>query len=373
MIKIKRNIKELIYKNRAFFNRDMVDRPLIGVGIIGREYMRFYKEISKNMNEGKQLNPDDIIIEDFIKDVDNFILMHEEAGGDLFYPAAPFYYIPWMEAIIGCPIYIGKESFYAKPFIHEWENFSWNIDLRNNKWVHKFVEIKSILLEYLNINYPMSTSSLLRGPADMMAASLGQTRFPLELYDNPDKIKKLSQLYSNIFIEVAKIANKIALNSKFNGYLVDYYGLWSPKICQYFQDDAVALISPKFYEMFIFNEHLKISKSFGSTFYHLHPISLFIIDKLLALPNLDIIEVNREPIGPSIEELIPSLRLIQQHNKSLLINFTNIDFSSELIEEEVKIIYRNLSMRGLGIFLSVENVNDGINKINAINNAIKSG
>ena len=58
--------------------------------------------------------------------------------------------------------------------------------------------------------------------------------------------------------------------------------------------------------------------------------------------------------------------MIQDHDKSLLINFTNIDFSSELIEEEVRIIYRNLSMRGLGIFLSVENVNDGINKINAI-------
>ena len=371
MIEVKRNIKELIYRNETFLTRDEADKPLIGAGIIGREYMRFYKETSKYMKEGKQLNPDDIIIEDFIRDVDNFILMHEEAGGDLFYPAAPFYYIPWMEAIIGCPIYVGKESFYTKPCINEWENFSGNIDLCNNKWLHKFIEIKSALLKHLNNNYPMSTSTLLRGPADMMSASLGQTRFPLELYDNPEKIKKLSQLYSNIFIEVAGIANKIALNSKFNGYLVDYYGIWSPKICQYFQDDAVALLSPKFYEMFIFEEHLKISKSFGSTFYHLHPISLFIIDRLLALPNLDVIEINREPVGPPIEELIPSLKLIQDHDKSLLINFTSIDFSTELIEGEVKTVCHNLSMRGLGIFISVENVNDGIKKINTVNKVLR--
>lgn len=373
MIEVKRNIEELIYKSEAFLTRVDVDKPLVGVGIIGREYMRFYKETSKYMKEGEQLNPDDIIIEDFIKDVDNFILMHEEAGGDLFYPAAPFYYIPWMEAIIGCPIYVGKESFYTKPCIDEWENFSMNIDLHNNKWLHKFIEIKSALVEHLNVSYPISTSSLLRGPADMMAASLGQTRFPLELYDNPEKIKKLCQLYSNIFIEIAGIANKIALNSKFTGYLVDYYGIWSPKICQYFQDDAVALISPKFYEMFIFNEHLKISKSFGSTFYHLHPISLFIIDKLLALPNLDVIEINREPVGPPIEELIPSLKQIQDHDRSLLINFTNIDFSSELIEEEIRTIYHNLSMRGLGIFISAENVDDGIKKINAVNKVLRLG
>ena len=123
--------------------------------------------------------------------------------------------------------------------------------------------------------------------------------------------------------------------------------------------------------MFIFEEHLKISKSFGSTFYHLHPISLFIIDRLLALPNLDVIEINREPVGPPIEELIPSLKLIQDHDKSLLINFTSIDFSTELIEGEVKTLCHNLSMRGLGIFISVENVNDGIKKINTVNKVLR--
>ena len=58
--------------------------------------------------------------------------------------------------------------------------------------------------------YPIGSSTHLRGPADMMSAAIGQKQFPLELYDNPEKIKSMGKVYTSTFIEVARKVNKIA-------------------------------------------------------------------------------------------------------------------------------------------------------------------
>ncbi|MCL5070742.1 MAG: hypothetical protein M1308_07585, partial [Actinobacteria bacterium] len=252
MIKITRDLDELYYRNKAFINREEVDRPLIGAHVWSGEFRRIYEKTNKTISESGEVKPDDIVIKSFIKDIDRLILMNEKIGGDLLWSVVPYVFIPWMEAIIGCQVFSTRTSFYSKTFINTWDDFCKNIDIsENNKWLSKLVELQLALVEHFGNEYPVSSSTVLRGPADMMAAALGQTRLPLELYDNPDKVKEMSSIYSEVFLDVAKLQNKIASESKFGGYTVNWYGIWTPYVCQYLQDDAIAYFSPNFYKEFI--------------------------------------------------------------------------------------------------------------------------
>ena len=361
------NLKNRLNRNKDFIERNDTDCPLYGVHILGNNYMMAYKETCKNIPRDRKIEPEDISTRDFLIDIDNFIQMQEQAGGDLFYPVVPYFYLPWMEAIIGCSIYLGRDSFYAEPFIKSWQEFNWEIDLScNNRWYSKLIELKESLVEHIGDRYPIGSSTHLRGPIDMTSAAIGQTKFCLELYDNPEKIKKLAGLCTDTFIKVAKKENELAEKSKFGGYIVNNYGVWTPYVCQYYQDDALAFISPKIYKDFFLEEHLKIDSNFNSNFFHVHPISSFVVDNLIEFPNLDVIEINREPMGPSVEELLPIFKKIQKAGKSLLINFTTVSFNLDLIEKETTILRDNLSEVGLCIYISIKDVSDGKRKLNLL-------
>ncbi len=374
MIEIKRNFDEIIERHRAFIERKPVERPLYCVHVIGRGYAEAYKETFSKIPKGIEVEPKHIDISDYIKDVENFIKWHEEAGQDIFYPVAPLLYIPWTEAIIGCPVYKGKDSFYAEPFLKSWEGMPSKIDLSDkNKWFAKLIEMTEILVDTFGKIYPVGSSTHLRGPADMLAAAIGQRQFPLEIYDNPEKIKAFGKVCTEVFIEIARTVNKIASKAKFRGFVVNNYGIWTEKICQYYQDDSVAFLSPKFYKQFIANLHREIDNSFPLTLYHIHPISLFVVDELIDFSNLIIIEINREPlaIGPSVEEMLPVFKKIQESNKALIINFTDIDFSPDLIEKETSLICKNLSYEGLCIYICAEDIKDAYKKTEAVKKIFK--
>ena len=363
---IDRDLDDILLRSKAFFERKETDRPLLGMFILGRDYMRTFEKTYSNIPRGKELEPDDIIIDDFIDDIDKLAKMTEHAGLDIFFPISPFQYIPWMEAIIGCPIFAGRDSVFAEPFINTWDDYSGEVDLsENNKWLSKIIEIYHTLLEHFGDTYPLASSTHLRGPADMVSAAMGPIRLGLELFDNPEKIKIMSNEYTKALIKVAQIQNELVSRSKFiNGYTISGYGIWTPKICQHIQDDAIAIISPKFYREIFLDDHKLLAGSLNSTFYHVHPVSLFVIDELVDMKGLEIVEINREPvaIGPSMEELVPAFKKIQEHDKSIFIHFTDIDFRSDLIEKEIRIILDNLSTKGMCINICVEDIDDAIKR-----------
>ena len=369
-IDIKRKIKDRAYRHEAFIEKKEVDRPLLGIHVTGVEHLKAFKWTFKNLPTDRELRPDDIVIKDVIKDIDDFIIKSEKINGDLFYPSALLYYIPWVSAIIGCPIILVRDSLYAKPFIKSWANLKNNVDLtENNKWLSKLIQIKTELINHFDKSYPIGNSVHIIGPADILSSALGQMRFCLELYDNPKKMKKFSDIYMNAQLEVVKILNRITSNLKFGGFLVNIYGLYTKKICQSFQDDSLALLSPKLFKKFILDEFLKINRTFNSTIIHIHPTSLFIVDEILKFDNLKIIQVNRELNGPDIKELLPVFLKIQEHGKSLLIDFKDVDFEADLIFREIKEACKILSHKGLGFCIYAKDVKDGANKLESVKKA----
>jgi len=375
MINIKRDFTKIISRHKSFINLENIDRPLLCIWVLGTDYAAEYKETFKNIPKNREIEPEDIYLNDYIKDVEKFILWHEEVGEDYFYPVCPFLvHIPWTEAIIGCPVYPEKDSITTKPFIKDWDDFKWEIDLSDgNKWLHKLLDMAKSLVDYFGDKYPIASSPHLRGSADMMSAAIGTSVLPLEMYDNPEKIKKLGHMCTDVLIGVAKKLNRITSEAKFGGYVTPIYGIWTQDVCQYYQDDATAILSPKFYKEFILNDELRIDKSFPSGIFSVHGNNMYIIDELVNFPNLKIIQTHRElkNTGPSIKEMVPVFKKIQEHKKAFIINFTDVNYSTDLVEEETEFICKELPYNGLCIFIGAKDIEDGKSKSEAVKKVFK--
>lgn len=364
------HIEELINRNKAFVEMKEVDRPMIGVSLIGSNVpLEQYKRTAMALPSSGLIRPEMLTTKHFLKcwmqDVEELFLQHEKVGGDILWPAIPFYGIPWMEAIIGCPIYISSHTFWAAPFIHDWNQLgkinSVLEGLKENKWFKTILELKETLITWAKGKYPVSTSTLMRGPGDMASAAMGQTQLLLELYDNLEKVKNLCSICTKVWIEVAKA--QIELNSEFHeGHVVGIWGIWTHEVCQYIQDDALAYFSPKFYREVLLSNHLDMSNKFKCSFFHLHPTNLYAVDELVKMKDITIIEVAREFTPPSVKELLPVLRKIQKYKPLEFCwgyEAAHGTTQESLIQEEIELLLENLSPKGLCILFVPRDEEEG--------------
>jgi len=348
-----RDYDEIIRRNRAFVNMESVERPLLGIYIGSEMPLELYKKASEIFSsfKGSVVVPEAINPKDFLDDYDRLFLEHEQVGDDLFWSASPLVGFPWMEAIVGIPVHASSATYWTTPYLDTWDklneiNFSFE-----NRWFQKLLEFKEVLIKHINGRYPIATSFVpVRGPGDMMGAALGQQKLALELYDNPENVKKLASIYTEIWIKVAKA--QIEKTPKFyNGYVMPWYNIWMPDYCQYIQEDSLAYFSPKFYREILLENHIKMANSFKYSLMHLHTDGLYCLDKLYQMENLKIIEVTRDMAGPSAFELLPTLKELQKH-KPLLI-------WGDLTREEIKELLNILSPRGLCICPVVKTLDEG--------------
>ena len=337
----------------AFVNREPVGRPLFGVWVGSYMPFQMYKKAAGKLSfqRGMSITPDMVDPKDFLADIDRLFWEHEQVGDDLIWAATPLIGFPWMEAVVGCPIRASSDSFWATPYINSWEKINEINFSSENKWFQKILEFKEIFAEHSQGRYPVGTSpSPIRGIGDMMGAALGQERLCLELYDNLEKVKKLASIYTDIWIRVNKI--QIKKTPKFlNGYTVAFYNMWTPKLCQYDQEDALDYFSPRFFREVLLKNHTKICNSFPCSLIHLHPNLLYCLNDLYGIDNLKVIEINKDLHGPSIFKLLPTLKEIQKH-KPLLI-------WGDLTKEEIRELLNTLSPRGLCIYPVVKTVEEG--------------
>jgi len=80
--------------------------------------------------------------------------------------------------------------------------------------------------------------------------------------------------------------------------------------------------------------------------FHLHPVAFQHLETLLDIEELSAIQVNRDIGGPSVEEMLPILRRIQER-KSLVVQ-------GILDEEDIFYLAEDLDPRGLHITCMVE-------------------
>jgi hypothetical protein len=76
---------------------------------------------------------------------------------------------------------------------------------------------------------------------------------------------------------------------------------------------------------------------------HLHPASLFVIEDLVAMQDLDVIEVNLEEIGPTLEKMLPYLNQV--------LEVKNLIVWGDFTTGDLLLMKEHLPTRGLALQL----------------------
>ena len=322
----------------AFWQREEVDRPLLTSWVGSYVVAELYAEGLAQLPEGR-LAPGDIDFEFFRADYERLFARHALVDVDVPWVAMPVMVVPWLEAIAGCPIHHREGNVWATHWLDSYDRLDQEGLSLDRAWLDKLVEFTQWLVRLSDGRFPVSLS-LMRGPADLLAAVRGTEQAIYDLIDFPEKVDRLLQFLTDLWIEAAQ-AQRAHIPRFADGYCFSIQQLWSREPGGWFQDDAIAYWSPDLYARFARACESRLSSCMAVTGIHLHGPALFTVDDLVDMPDLDVIEVNLDDVGPRIPEMIPRFQQILEHKRL----FVWGAFSAE----DLSMMQKCLPTRGLAL------------------------
>ena len=321
-------------------------RPLLGFTLGSYYPLRRYPAGSRFLPEGPVL-PEHIVAEAFLEDTERLFQMHEEAGGDYIFSAAPFLGIPWIEASLGCGVVadhatgstrsMPPAAFAQNPVV---PRFS-----QDNAWVARMLEFIPLLEQQSAGRFPVGVT-LMRGISDLLSALYGSEKFVLRMHDDPAEVQDVIAQLTEYWIAFGRsLLERLPL---FHGGTGSFsYSLWCPGKMIWLQEDAIALLSPRLYERFIYPADCRIAEILPHTIMHLHPARL-IPSRQLARSQLAAIELHIDHDGPRAEALEPHYRAVLEA-KPLLI-------WGDLNDADLDFVFSRLPHAGLAVNVVVDSV-----------------
>ncbi|MEW5717457.1 MAG: hypothetical protein AB1817_02405 [Chloroflexota bacterium] len=326
-------------KHRAFWTRGAAETPISG----DKRTTAFVLGDYQFTVTDRALKPEDIELPRVLAWADALYQRGDGfLDGELVWGLPPLPGVPWMEAILGCPIWVAEasHSLWAAPWLDDWDALEKILPLASNPWYCKLLELTDALVRRANGCYPV-TQTLMRGPADLAVALRGHERFCLDMLDQPERASQLARRCTEIWIQVARAL--LARIPPFDGgYTAPRLEVWAPGQLVRFEEDATILFSSRLYREFFQECDRRIAASFDYALIHTHSANHRLIAALLEIPELPAIQVILDPTGPSFVEMIPILQKIQSAGKALLI-------THELADETLNSLLNNLSPRGLAV------------------------
>jgi len=332
---------EKLRRHRAFLQQAPTDRPLIGSWLFGFYVHQQYPSVAAAMQPGP-IQPEDIPIDLFLQDVDALWAAYNELDDDYPFSMGAFYGVPWMEAIMGCPVFFSGTNLYSRPCIQDWQDYAWQRPTLENPWAQKLLEFLDALVKHAGGRFACGPT-LMRGPADICSAMRGGTELALDLYDHPDNVRRLAALSADVWIEVGKAQLALVPESD-SGYMVGCAGLrcWMPQKGIWLQDDAISLLSPRSYRELFLPQVCRIAAEFPAIAFHLHGNTLWPVDLILSVDGIDVLELNYDAGVCNLGEVIEAWKKVQRHGKPL------IAFADVTIDELRQVLHE-LSPVGLSI------------------------
>jgi hypothetical protein len=313
--------------------------PLLGFTLGSYYPLHRYPTGSRHLPDG-DVSPENVLVEEFLDDTERLFALHEQAGGDLVFSAAPFLGLPWLEASLGCGVVADHASgstrstpppgFAERPVIPRFSP--------DNPWVAKMLEFIPALEAQSAGRYPVGVT-LMRGISDLLSALYGPENFVLRMHDDPEGIRRVVDALTEYWIAFGCcLLERLPLFHGGTGSFL--FSLWCPGKTIWLQEDAVALLSPALYQEFIYPADCRIARGFEHTLMHLHP-SRFIPSGQLAATNLSAIELHIDHEGPRAESLERHYRTVLA-SKPLLI-------WGDLAEADLDFIFSRLPPAGLAV------------------------
>ncbi len=321
------------------------ESPLFGF-FVGSEYPLHRYNASKNLPDYRPLEPEDFIVEDYLDDCDRLFEIHETCGGDFIWSGSAFWGIPWLEAALGCPIYAdhitgsiyskSPDNFLCKKYIPPFDE--------GLPWVKKMEEFLEAMALRSNGRWPIATTRM-RGIADLLSALYGEENFIYEMLENPKGIKKVCDRLTEFWIAYGRF--QIKRIPPFHGGIGSfYYNMWAPKGTIWYQEDAVALLSPSLYNEFIRPCDQQIVHAFPQCIMHQHSMGYVPTDAYIEM-GMMALELHIDEGGAHAKDLYDWHMHILQ-NKPLLI-------WGNMSEEDLDWIFTRLPPNGLAVMAKIDN------------------
>lgn len=341
-----KDLDELLVLHKAFWKRELVERPILRV-FTEERWKPYEAYVGKDGNplEGHYEIKRGLL--NHLETLRPYLPRGSVLYQDLLNGAGP-YDICYTELILGCRIFRVGPSVSPSSFIQDWQDLDTVVWNGSNPWFEEIDEIIKVLAKELKDTYPV-TQPLFRGPFDMAEAAMPTEMLFTGFYEEPKRIRSFLHLCCDIFIDTAKYWYEHCPPFH-GGYVIrDMSGLWAPGKPVMFQQDAMKNISPEMYRDFIRELDIRICQEFEFPIIHTHSGSSHILPIVADEENLEGVEVaiDPPPFAVSPTQLIPQFKLIQQKNKSLLIE-------GFLQEWELHEILQELSPVGLAVNVQIQ-------------------
>jgi hypothetical protein len=338
-------------RQRAFWSREAVDRPLFGCHL-GSNILDRHPAVARSLSPGR-LKPDDLRVEPFLDDCERLYQFHCQFDPDYQFVGTAFPHFPWMEAIIGCPTVFSGAAIFAEAYVDDWRQWRPPQKPLETPWGEKLLELLQAVAEHARGRYPVG-ATLMRGPSDMLSAARGPGRLPLDLFDCPDAIKRATEACADVWIEVGKAQLDLVPESV-EGYMAgaQAFRTWAPKKVIWLQDDATSLFSPRLYRELVLAQIEHILGQFPCTGFHLHGKVTWGVDVLLSIPKLDVIEFGPDA-GQDLQVLFPLCRQILEHKKLVLLRWYEDD-----LPDWLQRVLATFPTAGLSVQVQANNAEEG--------------
>jgi len=330
-----------IARHLAFWSRDHVERPLLGV------YPGSYlsEDIYLVAKEGELVQPGQLEPERFFATLSHQISQLDDLDQDLICPAQPISSIPWLEAMFGCPVRVSSQAVWAETLLENGASIETFQPGWNEAWEAAALTMIRALVKQFSPRAPVA-GPFLRGPGDVLAALLGAYRLSYELVYHPAQVQRLAELCAQRWVEVTRrILAEIPPWQ--GGFVFGARWIYAPEPCTYASEDITQLFSPRMYRDIFLPYNCWMAEQIPYGFWHRHAPSHHHIETLTSLPVNWAIEVTIDPMGPRPQKILPVLQRLQEAGRSLII-FSVTD------PEEVRFLGANLSGRGLCLTIQAD-------------------
>lgn len=355
------DISDVLERHKAFWNMEDVEKPLLRISQYRSNYGQKPPPMKLPLADGTMASEDVFYLQPEMLSPERFSPRNERPStiptmsGDIFAVRAPYAKVPWMEAIIGCPIHVSLQSssMWSEPVLgEEWYRHFKPLKSRDG-WRSKLLEFT----EFLSANSGgahLVSQTLMRGPSDMVDAHIGEENLCVGLYEHPDEVHELMTMCADVFLDIGRA--QLERITPFHGGYCNPFGIWAPGTSIRTQDDASALVSPADYKEFMLPPQEYIVSKFEYSTIHLHSNSLHVVDSVIN-STISAVQVSMDPqpFGPTVIELLPTFVKMQE-KKPILIE-------GPMMQSEFNELLKTLSPRGLYVSAMIESEDDRAQRV----------
>ncbi len=328
-----------VERYKAFWNREKVDRPLVGFSFVGW-YPLEYFSACQSWKVNDYIEPEMLEPDDWLDDYEELLREGEEVEDDMLRGACPIQvaFPCFIPAILGCKIRVLPDNVMGDEQKLSWEEALEKRLDHENPWFKKYLEFAEALVIRAEGRYPISHGAEL-GPTDLHALLRGHNESIIDLMDEPEKSSELLKHLGRMFVEFFQEAWK-RIPLYHDGYFDAQYQLWAPGPIIRMQEDATAVFSPDLYRKLVQPVDRMIAEQFACNFIHLHSTSMFLLDAFLEIEALRCFEINIEPFNIPVKGMMEYFQMVQDADRPLLIR-------GSLTEDELRLVVDSLDPRGL--------------------------